>query len=227
VTDPSVLILEDDRELGALLQRGLREEGFAPALATTGAAALERVSAEQPDVLIIDVGLPDADGMDVCQALRARGVTAPVLFLTARDGLTDRLAGFGAGGDDYLTKPFAVEELIARLRALVRRGGRDSAIEIGDFRLDPLTHAIHCGGVTESLTPTEFRLLAALAGRPDEVLRRRELVEAAWPAGAIVHDNTLDVYLARLRRKLRYIPDAPRIATIQRVGYSLRWPESE
>ena len=120
-----------------------------------------------------------------------------------------------------------MEELIARLRALVRRGGTDTAIELGGFRLDPTTHAIHCGGVTEALTPTEFRLLAALAGRPDEVLRRRELVEAAWPAGAIVHDNTLDVYLARLRRKLRYIPDSPRIATIQRVGYSLRWPESD
>ena len=100
-------------------------------------------------------------------------------------------------------------------------------VAAGSVTLDPTTHAIHCGGVTESLTPTEFRLLAALASRPDEVLRRRELVEAAWPVGAIVHDNTLDVYLARLRRKLRYIPDSPRIATIQRVGYSLRWPESD
>jgi len=203
LTEPRVLILEDDVELGGLLERGLREEGFAPALATTGADALERVAAQQPDALIIDIGLPDADGRDVCQALRARGIAAPVLFLTARDALSDRLAGFGAGGDDYLTKPFAVEELIARLRALVRRAGHDTAIEMGPFRLDPTTHAIHCGGVTESLTPTEFRLLAALASRPDEVLRRRELVEAAWPVGAIVHDNTLDVYLARLRRKLR------------------------
>jgi len=227
LTEPRVLILEDDVELGGLLERGLKEEGFAPALATTGADALDRVASQPPDALIIDIGLPDADGRDVCQALRARGIAAPVLFLTARDALTDRLAGFGAGGDDYLTKPFAVEELIARLRALVRRGGTDTAIELGGFRLDPTTHAIHCGGVTEALTPTEFRLLAALAGRPDEVLRRRELVEAAWPAGAIVHDNTLDVYLARLRRKLRYIPDSPRIATIQRVGYSLRWPESD
>jgi DNA-binding response OmpR family regulator len=226
MTDPRVLILEDDRELGDLLKRGLEEEGFEPSLATTGADALARVASSPPDALIIDIGLPDADGRDVCQALRARGIAAPVLFLTARDALTDRLAGFGAGGDDYLTKPFAVEELVARLRALVRRGGHDGAIEVDSFRLDPMTHSIHCGGVTESLTPTEFRLLAALAGRPGEVVRRRELVEAAWPAGAIVHDNTLDVYLARLRRKLRYIPEAPRIATIQRVGYSMRWPES-
>jgi two-component system, OmpR family, response regulator len=226
VPDPRVLILEDDRELGELLTRGLAEEGFEPALATTGAEALASVSSDPPDVLVIDIGLPDADGRDVCQALRARGVAAPVLFLTARDALTDRLAGFGAGGDDYLTKPFAVEELIARLRALVRRGGHDAAIEVNSLRLDPVTHSFECGGVSESLTPTEFRLLAALAGRPHGVVRRRELVEAAWPAGAIVHDNTLDVYLARLRRKLRYIPEAPRIATMQRVGYSLRWPES-
>src|SRR5205807_10657723 len=133
-------------------ERGLKEEGFAPALATTGAEALARAAEEELDVLIIDIGLPDADGRDVCQALRARGIAAPVLFLTARDSLTDRLAGFGAGGDDYLTKPFAVEELIARLRALVRRGGTDTAIELGGFRLDPTTHAIHCGGVTEALT---------------------------------------------------------------------------
>jgi two-component system response regulator MprA len=226
VPDPRVLILEDDRELGELLTRGLAEEGFEPALTTTGAEALASVSSDPPDVLVIDIGLPDADGRDVCQALRARGVAAPVLFLTARDALTDRLAGFGAGGDDYLTKPFAVEELIARLRALVRRGGHDAAIEVNSLRLDPVTHSFECGGVSESLTPTEFRLLAALAGRPHGVVRRRELVEAAWPAGAIVHDNTLDVYLARLRRKLRYIPEAPRIATMQRVGYSLRWPES-
>jgi two-component system response regulator MprA len=224
--DPRVLIVEDDRELGELLKRGLAEEGFEAALTTTGADALASVTREPPDAFVIDIGLPDADGRDVCQALRARGIAAPVLFLTARDALTDRLAGFGAGGDDYLTKPFAVEELVARLRALVRRGGHDGAIEVNSFRLDPVTHSIESGGVSESLTPTEFRLLAALASRPDEVLRRRELVEAAWPAGAIVHDNTLDVYLARLRRKLRYIPDAPRIATIQRVGYSLRWVES-
>ena len=117
MTEPRVLILEDDVELGGLLERGLKEEGFAPALATTGADALDRVASQPPDALIIDIGLPDADGRDVCQALRARGIAAPVLFLTARDALTDRLAGFGAGGDDYLTKPFAVEELIARLRA--------------------------------------------------------------------------------------------------------------
>ena len=228
-TDPKVLILEDDAELGAVLARGLDEEGFSPVLASTGADALAKVADQEPDALIIDIGLPDSDGRDVCQALRARGMAAPVLFLTARDALPDLLSGFSSGGDDYLTKPFAVEELLARLRALVRRGGRDREVpvELGPFTLDPTTYEIHCGGVRRSLTPTEFRLLATLASRFDSVVRRSELVEAAWPSGAIVHENTLDVYLARLRRKLRDVPDSPRITTIQRVGYRLTWPESD
>jgi len=226
-TEATVLILEDDLELGDVLSRGLREEGFDAVVATNGADALRKVSSQQPDALIIDIGLPDSDGRDVCQALRARGVAAPVLFLSARDALADRLAGFGAGGDDYLTKPFAVEELMARLRALLRRSGSDATIEVGPLRLDPVTHQLSCEGVDEHLTPTEFRVLAALAGRPDEVLRRRELVQAGWPAGAIVHDNTLDVYVARLRRKLRSLPGAPRIETVQSVGYSLRWADSD
>src|SRR5207244_3252205 len=130
LTEPRVLILEDDVELGGLLERGLKEEGFAPALATTGADALDRVASQPPDALIIDIGLPDADGRDVCQALRARGIAAPVLFLTARDSLTDRLAGFGAGGGGYLTKPFAVAELMARVRGLVGRGGAGRAFGV-------------------------------------------------------------------------------------------------
>lgn len=229
MTDPRVLILEDDRELGAVLARGLDEEGFSAVLASTGADALEKVSAQEPDALIIDIGLPDSDGRDVCQAMRAQGVAAPVLFLTARDALPDVLSGFNAGGDDYLTKPFAVEELLARLRALVRRGGgaREVPMELGPFTLDPTTYEIQCGGMRRSLTPTEFRLLGTLASNFDNVVRRRELVDSAWPSGAIVHENTLDVYLARLRRKLRDVPDSPQITTIQRVGYRLRWPDSD
>ncbi|MBV9212978.1 MAG: response regulator transcription factor [Actinobacteria bacterium] len=227
--DPQVLILEDDAELGAVLARGLDEEGFSPVLAFTGADALAKVAHHEPDVLIIDVGLPDSDGRDVCQALRARGMAAPVLFLTARDSLPDVLSGFSSGGDDYMTKPFAVEELLARLRALVRRGGQDREVpmEIGPFSLDPTTYEIHCGGVRRGVTPTEFRLLATLASRFDSVVPRADLIDAAWPSGAIVHENTLDVYLARLRRKLRDVPEAPRIVTTQRVGYRLTWPESD
>src|SRR4051794_12347965 len=146
---------------------------------------------EPPDGLVIDIGLPDADGRDLCQALRAGGVEAPVLFLTARDAMADRLAGFGAGGDDYVTKPFHFDELVARLRALLRRAGADAAAHVGGLRLDPVTHAAGWDGRKVALTPTEFRLLAALAAGGGAVARRRELVRAAWPDGAIVHANTL------------------------------------
>ena len=136
--------------------------------------------------------------------------------------MTDRLAGFSAGGDDYLVKPFDLDELVARLRALLRRGGADTGVTAGALRLDPVTHAASSGEETVALTPTEFRLLAALAARPGAAVRRRELREAAWPHGGIVHDNTLDAHVARLRRKLRALPEAPEIATVHGVGYSLR-----
>ena len=178
--------------------------------------------AEQPpDGLVIDIGLPDADGRDLCQALRARGVDAPVLFLTARDTVTDRLSGFSAGGDDYVTKPFHFDEVVARLRALLRRSGADASTTVGALRLDPVAHSISGQDGEASLTPTEFRLLAALAGQPGAVLRRRELVRAAWPEGAIVHDNTLDQYVARLRRKLRETAAQATIETLHGVGYRL------
>ena len=146
----------------------------------------------------------------------------PVLFLTARSALTDRLSGFSAGGDDYLTKPFDFSELVARIGALLRRAGHHDVVSVGDLRLDPAVHAASCGGVSAELTPTEFRLLARLAAAPGEAIRRHALVQAAWPHGAIVHDNTLDVYIARLRRKLAELPDAPGIHTVHGVGYSLR-----
>jgi two-component system response regulator MprA len=145
-----------------------------------------------------------------------------VLFLTARDQMVDRLAGFSAGGDDYLTKPFEFAELIARLRALLRRSvGNRPAVTVGDIRLDPAVHAVVSGEATVALTPTEFRLLGALAGRFGETLRRRELIATGWPDGAIVHDNTLDVYLGRLRKKLAKLPTESKIATVHGVGYKL------
>jgi len=222
VIDPHVIVLEDDPELRSLLTRGLREEGFEVTTAGTASELLAMRPDEEPDAMIVDVGLPDADGRDLVQALRVQGTTTPVIFLTARDALPDRLAGFAAGGDDYLTKPFAFAELVARLHALMKRAGSDLAVQVGELRLDPATHAASCGGVQAELTPTEFRVLARLAARPGDAVRRRQIVESAWPHGAIVHDNTLDVYIARLRRKLAALPGAPGIATVHGVGYSLR-----
>ena len=219
MTEPRVLIAEDDHELRGVLVRGLREEGFKAEGVSSGADLLRRGTGDVPDVFIVDIGLPDADGRDVCQALRARGIDAPVIFLTARDALPDRLSGFSAGGDDYLTKPFAFAELVARLHALVRRSGTDLAVEVGPLRLDPVGHSASVGEEIVSLTPTEFRLLAHLAAHPGRAVRRKHLVDAAWPYGAIVRDNTLDVYVARLRRKLRDLPDAPGINTVHGVGY--------
>jgi two-component system response regulator MprA len=221
VGGPKLLIVEDDRELRELLTRGLGEEGFDVRAVALGGEALRSASEREPDAVVIDIGLPDTDGRDVCQALRAAGTTAPVLFLTARDAVTDRLAGFSAGGDDYVVKPFSFDEVVARLHALVRRAGVDTATQVGALRLDPVAHAVTCGDAEVSLTPTEFRLLAALAARPGQTLSRRQLVATAWPDGAIVHDNTLDVYLARLRRKLRDCDGAPKILTAHRVGYRL------
>jgi two-component system response regulator MprA len=222
VLEPRILLVEDDAELREMVRRALEREGFAVTSRGTGADALRAAEAEPPDALVLDIGLPDSDGRDVCQALRARGVDAPVLFLTARDAVTDRLAGFSAGGDDYVVKPFDVNELVARLRALVRRGGADAGATAGGLELDPVAHVMRGSGIEVALTPTEFRLLAALAGAPGGTLRRRELREAAWPHGGIVHDNTLDAHVARLRRKLREVPDAPGIDTVHGVGYALR-----
>jgi two-component system OmpR family response regulator len=220
----SVGLCEDDAELRSVLTRALGAEGFEVRSTTSGGEAVRTYSAAPPDVLVLDVGLPDADGRDVCQALRAHGVATPVIFLTARGALTDRLSGFHAGGDDYLTKPFALAELIVRIRALARRGDGDGRREppLGDLQLDPAAHGARVGERLASLTPTEFRLLAALAGRPGDVLRRHELVSAAWPDGAIVHDNTLDTYIVRLRRKLRELDAEEEIKTVRGVGYVLR-----
>jgi two-component system OmpR family response regulator len=214
----SVAIVEDDPDLRSTLARGLREEGYTVVAAATGAEGVELISAEPPAGIVMDIGLPDADGRDVCQALRVRGVAAPVLFLTARDALTDRLSGFHAGGDDYLTKPFHFDELVVRLQALMRRSA-GVAGDLTGLRLDPTTHSIRNGGRNLPLTPTEFRIVAALAARPGEVVRRRELIASAWPHGAMVRDNTLDTYLKRLRRKLASVDRGDAVTTVHGVGY--------
>jgi two-component system response regulator MprA len=216
-------ICEDDSGLRSILTRALVDEGFEVRAVPGGRMAVQEFSSAPPDLLVLDVGLPDADGRDVCQALRAHGVEAPVIFLTARGELTDRLSGFHAGGDDYLTKPFALAELLVRVRALLKRSGSaPEPARRGELQLDPAGHGARVGERVAALTPTEFRLLAALAARRGEVLRRRELVSAAWPDGAIVHANTLDAYIGRLRRKLRALGAETEIATARGVGYTLR-----
>jgi two-component system response regulator MprA len=218
-----LLIVEDDSGLRDVLVRTFRAEGLGARAVATGADALGQIAAHgAPDAFVIDIGLPDADGRDVCQAIRAQGVLAPVLFLTARQALTDRLSGFHAGGDDYVTKPFDIEEIVVRVRALLRRAAGDPG-EVPALRmvLDPGEHTVARDGATQVLTPTEFRLLAALAGRPGKALARGELIDAAWPHGAIVQDNTLDVYIARIRRKLGALPEGPTIVTQHGVGYRL------
>jgi two-component system response regulator MprA len=216
-----VLVVEDDVALRGVLLRGLREEGFEAVGVGSATELLDRIEPEAPNLLIVDIGLPDADGRDICQALRAQGVQTPVLFLSARDALTDRVTGFSAGGDDYVTKPFAFAELVARLHALLRRAGETGIVEQSGLVLDPMAHAAFVGGKKISLTPTEFRLLAKLVASPGQAIRRRELVQTGWPHGAQVRDNTLDAYIARLRRKLGSQDGAPTIATVHGVGYAI------
>jgi two-component system OmpR family response regulator len=221
VATGSVMVVEDDTELRSVLLRGLREEGFEANGAATGGEALAELDRRVPDVLVVDIGLPDTDGRDLCQALRARGIDAPVLFLTARDTLTDRITGFSAGGDDYVTKPFALAEVVARLDALIRRASPSPTPDVKGLRLDPAAHSAFVSGVRIPLTPTEFRLLAKLVASPGLAVRRAELVRTAWPHGAHVRANTLDAYIARLRRKLQPYDDAPQIVTLHGVGYSV------
>ena len=219
--EPIVLVVEDDHGLRGLILRALREAGFRTEGVVRATELMERLPHVDPDVLLVDIGLPDADGRDLCQSLRAQGFTAPIMFLTARDAMPDRLSGFAAGGDDYLVKPFHFAELVARIQALVRRSGAEHVADVGPLRLDPARHGVVVDGETAELTPTEFRIFARLAAHPGEAVRRRELIRAAWPHGAIVNNNTLDVYMASIRRKLAALPDAPPIKTLHGVGYSI------
>jgi len=217
----SILLAEDDPDLRELVVRGLREEGFEIEALGSGSELLRDYDARGADLLILDVGLPDADGRDVCATLRARGDRVPVVFLTARDAVPERLAGFEAGGDDYVTKPFALAELAERARALLRRTSGRPGLEAGALRLDAMAHAALSGDVSTPLTPIEFRILSALLNRPGEVVRRRSLTSAGWPDGSAVAGNTLDACVSRLRRKLAGIGASATIQTVHGVGYRI------
>jgi two-component system response regulator MprA len=217
-TDQRVLVVEGDGELRSRLRNALEEQSFEVTVVRNGATALQHAD-ERPDALVIDVELPDADGRDLCRALRALGVAAPVLFLTTPDAVTDRMSGFGRGGDDYVTKPVRLDEVLARLAELLRRADAQAPAAVGTLRLDPVARALREGPNEALLTPTEFRLLSALAAQPGAIVTRKDLVRAAWPEGAIVYDNTLDQYVARLRRKLRAVASDAEITTARGVGY--------
>ncbi|MFF0383540.1 response regulator transcription factor [Streptomyces sp. NPDC004286] len=217
---PKILIVEDDHALRDSLRRGLSGD-FDPVMAADGATAL-RLADTGIEAAVLDIGLPDSDGRDVCQAMRANGFRAPVIFLTARHRITDRLSGFSAGGDDYLSKPFHLAELTARLRAMLKRSADRSAVSHADLVLDAVNHSMASGGgAPVALSPTEFRLLAALVTARGSIVRRLDLVRTGWPEGAYVSDNTLDQYLSRMRRKLREAGSGLSITTARGVGHRL------
>jgi two-component system, OmpR family, response regulator len=224
VPEPTTLhlaVVEDDVDLSSALVRGLEWEGFEVTVSHSAQHLLEHVDCGTPDAFVIDIGLPDSDGRDLCQTLRARGITRPVLFVTGRVGLPEILSAFHAGGDDYLLKPFEFKELVVRLHALLRRSSRNGHDAGARLTLDPSSHAARVDDRLTQLSPTEYRLLARLAAQPGEVVRRQDLVSAAWPDGAIVRDNTLDAYVCRLRRKLREMDAGGSVVTVHRVGYRL------
>ena len=218
----SIGVCEDDAQLRSVLTRAFRQEGFEVVPVATGAEALRAFTGARPTVVVLDLGLPDVDGRDVCLALKANGVSAPVLMLTAQNDVHHRVAGFQAGADDYLGKPFALAELMARVRVLERRAA-SARREVSGVALDPATHALVAGEASVALTPTEFKVVARLMAVPGEVVRRRALVAAGWPDGAMVSDHTLDSYVRRIRAKLADLPaDGPGIVTVHGVGYTWR-----
>ncbi len=214
-------ICEDDAPIRGVLLQALKLSGHEVVSAHDGSEALRLFGADSGvDVLIMDIGLPDSDGRDVTQALRSAGQSAPVVILTALGAVHDRLSGFSAGGDDYVPKPFDVKELIARVEAMGRRG-RPSVRPLAGLTLDPAAHSVRTAAGEVLLTPTEFRMLAAITSRPGEVVRRRTVVAAAWPDGAVVSENTIDSFIRRVRTKLESVSSPVTIETVRGVGFRL------
>jgi two-component system, OmpR family, response regulator len=219
-----VLIVEDEVKMAGLLRRGLREEGLAADIARTGDDALWMARATEYDAIVLDVMLPGTDGFEVCRFLREADVWSPVLMLTARDGVDDRVAGLDAGADDYLTKPFSFAELLARLRALARRPPleRPTVLEVGDLRLDPATRQVWRGDVEVHLSAKEFAVLETFMRRPGQVLSRYQLLEHCWDYGYENRSNVVDVYVRYLRDKVDRPFGRDSLETVRGVGYRLR-----
>jgi len=221
-----ILVADDDAAVRESLGRALRLEGYEVELASDGAEALERLDAngDDPDLVVLDVLMPNVDGLEVCRTLRRTGSRLPVLMLTARDEVSDRVAGLDAGADDYVVKPFALAELLARVRALLRRSA-DEAVDIlrfADVELDPSTREVHRGGDRVELTRTEFALLELFLLNPRQVLTRSIIFERVWGYDFGFGSNSLDVYIGYLRRKTEAGGKSRLIQTIRGVGYALR-----
>jgi two-component system OmpR family response regulator len=219
-----VLIVEDEPKMAALLRRGLVAEGMAIDVAPRGEDALPRAEATDYDAIVLDVMLPGIDGFEVCRRLRADGVWAPILMLTARDAVRDRIAGLDGGADDYLTKPFSYSELLARLRALARRSmvERPAVLEVGDLRLDPATRQVWRGDDEIALSAKEFAVLETFMRRPGRVLSRFELLEHAWDYEYENRSNVVDAYVRLLRKKIDEPFGTSSIETVRGAGYRLR-----
>ena len=222
-----VLVVDDDPGISESLGRALRREGYTVATAADGEAALASVAERQPDAIVLDVSMPKLDGLSVCRRLRADGNRVPILVLTARHSLGDRVAGLDAGADDYLVKPFALEELLARLRAIIRRAApasTDESLTLEGLVLDPRTHAASRDGTAIELTRTEYQLLELFMRNAGQVLTRELIFDRVWGYDFGVNSNSLDVYIGYLRRKTE-LDGLPRlIHTVRGVGYIARAP---
>jgi len=219
-----VLVVEDDRSLADLLRRGLTQERHVVDVAHDGDEGLERAESGIYDALILDVMLPGRDGLEIARRLRAARIAAPILMLTARDALHDRLRGFDAGADDYLAKPFAFEELLARLRAIMRRTGAaaDDQLVVGDLVLDDRAHEVTRAGRTIDLSPKEYALLEYLMRHPGQVLSRTLIMERVWDYGSDAFANVVDVTIRRLRKAVDEGFEGPLIHTVRGVGYKIK-----
>jgi DNA-binding response OmpR family regulator len=223
-----VLLIEDDRKAAKLLTRGLQEEGCVVDVAFTGESGEEQASVNEYDVIVLDWLLPGKDGIAVCRALRAEGVATPILMLTARDSLADRVSGLSTGADDYLTKPFAFAELLARIRALLRRSrvAHPAVLRVADLTLDPASRRVTRAGLTVALTSKEFALLEALMRSAGAVVSRVRLVENVWDHASDVDDNLVDVHVSHLRKKIDRGGSAALIHTVRGFGYRLGLAET-
>ncbi len=222
----SVLVVEDDRAVRDAIERALAFEGYDVAVARDGAEALATVAESEPDAIVMDVAMPHVDGLEACRRLRARGLTTPILMLTARHEITDRVAGLDAGADDYLIKPFALEELLARLRALLRRaaGETSDTFRLGDLVMDAGARTVHRGERDVELTKTEFDLVELLLRNAGIVLTREQIYERIWGYDFGTTSNSLDVYIGYIRRKLEAGGEERLVHTVRGVGYVARTP---